>query len=138
MARTPRDKALEKALEERSLRMMLLPGAAALLCPPSIVASSMRGRPSRQCCLWSTHAMMRTQGGREAHHEGQHKEWSQEGETALDTADHSSMQVNPHILDDSRCSAICHPAMLGRHACSVVCGTLSSRHSWLHSGRVWA
>ena len=42
--------------------------------------------------------MMRTQGGREAHHEGQHKEWSQEGETALDTADHSvheSEAANP-------------------------------------------
>ena len=44
MARTPRDRALGKALKEHSLRMTLLPGAAILLNPPSIVASSKRGR----------------------------------------------------------------------------------------------
>ena len=43
--------------------------------PPSSVVSSMRSHLKHQHRLRSTHTVMRTQGKREAHHEGQHEEW---------------------------------------------------------------
>ena len=97
MARTPRDRALGKAQQEHSLRMMLLPGACCTSVPHSCVKSSVRVHLKRQYCLGSTHAVMCTQGGREAHHEGLHEEWYQEGEQASDTSNHSKQNeaANP-------------------------------------------
>ena len=63
-------------------------------------------------------AVMRIQGGEDAHHEGQHKESCQEGESTLLTL---SAEIEPKKkLDGNMCCTICHMAIMDRHACSAV------------------